>query len=128
VAARRARPAAAASLGDLAAAVAETLAAVPAQPEDAGVRALAARYARTIDEAAALADSLAQLPYDPDTAQQVARLRQRVEAHIVMVELGPKLLAALEALNASPRARAATGKPLAPAGPSALHRLRQGAA
>lgn len=109
-------------------AVRETLEKVQAAPEDAGVRALALRYGRTIDEARVLAEEAARLPYDPDTAVQVARLKTRVEAHTVMVDVGPKLLAALEALQATPRARTTAGKP-APAGAaSKLAALREGSA
>lgn len=113
--------------GEMEKAVRETLEKLQEAPEDAGVRALALRYARTIDEARKLADEAAQLPYDPDTAAQVARLRQRVEAHTVMVEVGPKLLSALEALQATPRARATAGKPAPVAAVSKLAALREGA-
>jgi hypothetical protein len=97
--------------------VAATVAALESklQPEDAALAALALRYAQTIDTAAELAELAAAVPYDPDTAQTVARLRQRVDAHAVMAEVGPKLQAALTELGATPRARAAAAKP-APAG------------
>lgn len=106
-----------AAIGDVEQSIVETLDKLVLQPEDAGLRSLALRYGRTIDESAALAEAAAQLPYDPDTAAQVARLKQRVDAHVVMSELGPKLLAALDALGATPKARAAAGRP-PPAGPT----------
>lgn len=105
-------------------AVRETLENVRVAPEDAGVRALALRYGRTIDESRALAKAAEDLPYDPDTAVMVSRLKQRVEAQAVMAELGPKLLATLDALQATPKARAVAGKPATPAGKSKLDELR----
>lgn len=113
--------------GDMEQAVRETLEKLEEQPEDAGIRALALRYARTIDDSQQLAKEAASLPYDPDTAVQVARLRQRVEAHTVMVDVGPKLLAALDALHATPKARAASTKPPAAGSASKLAALRGGA-
>jgi hypothetical protein len=107
--------------------VAETLGKLALQPEDAALAALAVRYGETIDEAAVLAAAAAAVPFDPDTAVQVARLRQRVEAHVVMADLGPKLLAALDALGATPKARAAAGKPPPPGAASKLTQLREGA-
>lgn len=113
-------------VGEMTGKTRETIGHLQLQPEDAGIAALALRYAETIDHAADLAEAAANVPYDPDTAQQVARLRQRVEAHIVMIDLGPKLQAALDALGATPKARALTGK-LAPAGSkSKLTALRDG--
>lgn len=110
----------------LAAAVRAAVAALPLQPEDGAIAELAVRLAATIDAAAELAEAAAAVPYDPDTAVQVARLRQRVDAHVVMAEVGPKLQAALEALQATPRARAQASKP-APAGrKSKLTALRAG--
>lgn len=112
------------AVGEMVARVEETLGKLQLQPEDAGLRALAVRYARTIDDAAELAEAAAGLPYDPDTAVMVARLRQRVEAHTVMVDLGPKLLAALDALGATPKSRALAGKPAPAGGKSKLTELR----
>jgi hypothetical protein len=111
----------------MAAVVDETLGQLVLGPEDAAAAALARRYAVTIDEARELAEAAARVPYDPDTAAQVARLRERVQAHVVMVELGPKLLAALDALHATPAARAKVAKPKtgATAG-SKLAQLRAG--
>lgn len=112
------------AVGEMEQAVRETLRNVTESPEDAGVRALALRYGRTIDESRALADAAADLPYDPDTAVMVARLKQRVEAQAVVAELGPKLLATLDALQATPKARAVAGKPAPAAGQSKLSALR----
>ncbi|QJY51226.1 terminase small subunit [Pseudonocardia broussonetiae] len=98
------------------------------QPEDAAMSALALQYAETIDGAAALAEEAAGLPYDPDTVVMVSRLKQRVEAHVVMVDLGPKLQAALDALGATPKSRMLAGKPAPAAGKSRLTQLREGAA
>lgn len=120
----RSRAVPAAPPGKLAEKVRETLGQLSLQPEDAAVQALAVEYAETIDRAAELAEKAAEIPYDPDTAQMVARLKQRVDAHVVMADLGPKLLAALDALGATPKARAATGKPAPPSGPSRLAALR----
>ena len=111
----------------MAAKVRETVDKLELQPEDAAVAALAVEYGETIDRAAELADAAGALPYDPDTAAMVARLKARVEAHAVMAELGPKLLAALDAIQATPKARAAAGKPAPAGGKSKLTALRESA-
>lgn len=122
------RVAPAPSPGELENRVREALENLELKPEDAGVQAIALQYARTVDEARELAEAAAQMPYDPDTAVMVARLRQRVEAHTVMADLGPKLLAALESLGASPKARAVLGKRPPPGvKASKLHQMRGGA-
>lgn len=114
--------------GEMAGKVRESLEKLELRPEDAGISALALRIARTMDDAAELAEAAAAMPYDPDTAQMVARLRQRVEAHTVVVDLAPKLQAALDALGATPKARAQVLKPTAPGSPtSKLSQLRSGA-
>lgn len=93
---------------DLVAAVEETLAAIPDRPEDAGARALARRYAAQIDAARAIAVELQAVPVDDDAdARLVERLAKRVDAGAVLADLGPRLLAVLDALGATPRARAA---------------------
>jgi len=114
--------------GGLARFVRETLEKLQLQPEDAAVSALAVEYAETIDNAAELAKAAEALPYDPDTAVMVARLKTRVDAHVVMVDLGPKLLAALDALGATPKARQVAGKPAPAGGKSKLTALREGLA
>jgi ABC-type Na+ efflux pump permease subunit len=107
--------------------VRETLSHLQLQAEDVGISAVALQYAETIDRAEELAEAAANIPYDPDTAVMVARLKARVEAHMVMAELGPKLTQALVELGATPRARAQAGKP-APAGTtSRLTAMRGGA-
>lgn len=94
-------------------AVAEALSKVAdLTPADVAARRLAARYAAAIDGAAdlaALADQAAErLDSDDVTGRQMlARLARQVEAQAVLDSLGPKLLAVLEALGATPRARAA---------------------
>ena len=111
----------------LAAKVAETLGALTLQPEDSALAAVAMEYARTIDRAAAIAARAAKLPPDPDIAEELANLRKRVSAQVTMSDLGPKLVAALDALTATPKARAAQGKPAGGNGPSRLAAMRSGA-
>lgn len=120
-------PGSSAETRGLAAKVEETLEKLDLAPEDAAVSALAVQYARTIDRAAAIAADAARVPFDPDTAEAVEQLRKRVAAHTTMSDLGPKLLAALEALQATPRARATAGKPAPAGGKSRLAALRGGA-
>jgi hypothetical protein len=77
------------------AALTRSLTAMVVLPEDEAARELAYRYARTIDA-------------NPDDA----------------VKVGPLLLAVLDALGMTPKARAATVKPGAPATASKLDELR----
>ncbi|SDU42483.1 terminase small subunit [Jiangella alkaliphila] len=115
----------------LAPAIDETIAKLEPDDVDAGVVQLARRYAALVDdarEAAALADDLADRidPEDFTTGQMVARLGAKVQAQTVLAELGPKLLAALEQLGATPAARAKLRGGGAPvAGPNRLAALRQ---
>lgn len=90
--------------GELEQSVRESLGSLELRPEDAAAQALALRYARAIDEA-----------YEP-------------EGRAVMNDLGPKLLAALVELGATPKARAAAGHPPAPTSGSKLAALRGGTA
>jgi hypothetical protein len=83
----------------LAGAVAVSLAGMTLSPEDQGVRRLAEQYALQIDQA-----------------------EDRARALEV---LGPKLLAALDALQATPLARARVSKGVTPSGPSPLDRIRE---
>lgn len=96
--------------GLLAPAVAETIRHLAPTKQDAAAVKLAQRYAITIDEAtnvaADLAASLAEATYDDDIAKRLYTLAKRVEAQTVLADLGPKLLAALESLGATPAARA----------------------
>lgn len=111
-----------------------TLDALNLTDRDRGARALALAYARRIDDATATAAAAADIDLtDASTpiTRRVTALRQRVDAVTILDQLGPKLLAALEALGATPRAAAAlTGKPgpggqaTAPPPQTALERLR----
>jgi hypothetical protein len=84
---------------------------------DQATAALAISYARLIDNAAPAARYaaalrwLAGVPVD-DPAEESLReiIVVALSAHTVASDLGPKLLAALEALILSPRARAAAKK------------------
>lgn len=105
-------------------AVSETLRNLDENARDAAARVLADRYAAAIDEAAAIAADLADVDVDEDNAQAVYALRKRVEAHQVLIDLGPKLLAVLESLGATPKGRAALGKTAAPAAGGKLAGLR----
>lgn len=108
----------------LAVKVAETLEKLTLRPEDAALAELAQEYARTIDRAHIIAARAAKIPFDPDSAEEVKRLAQRVSAQATMGDLGPKLLAALDALGATPKARSQSPKPVGKSGPSALDALR----
>lgn len=92
---------------------------------DAAALRLARRYGAAIDDAHQVAAELAALlPDDEDVRAQVAALAARVDAITTLDKLGPKLLASLEALGATPRARAAF-KPVAKgAGGGKLAQLR----
>lgn len=99
-------------------AVDETLRALDPKPEDAALVRLVQRYAATIDEAAVIAAEAADIdPEDEGTAKALRALQRRVEASVVLAEIGPKLHAALAELGASPKARAGlSGKGGAPSG------------
>lgn len=102
----------------LAADLADALEAATLRPEDGATQALAIKYATLIDEAApaakyanALAWLTGQQAADDDArARYVDIIRAALAEHSVMSDLGPKLLAALDALGMSPRARAALQK------------------
>jgi hypothetical protein len=109
----------------------EVEAALDAEPipnRDRAAAALALTYAILIDQAAPAAKYakaltwLGRLHYDDedeDAARHIDTIRIALAEHSVASDLGPKLLAALEALLLSPRARAAgvkggtDGKPAA---------------
>lgn len=110
--------------GTMLAGVRATLDKLELRPEDEALKVLAAEYAATMDKAAAIAARLAKLPPDEDTAEELQRLKQRVSAQVTMSDLGPKLLAALDALGATPKARSAAGKPATPGRTSKLVGLR----
>lgn len=111
----------------LAAKVQETLDKLELRPEDAALAALALEYGRTVDRAAAIAAQAAKIPFDPDTAEAVEQLRKRVTAHATMADLGPKILAVLDALGATPKARAQSPKATGKRAASALQAMRGGA-
>ncbi len=84
--------------------------------EDQALSRLAETYARQIDQAAgaaAHADRVLRAvdqAEDPDLYEQVAALKAKLAERTAVSDLGPKLLAALDALGASPKARAAAAK------------------
>lgn len=88
--------------------VVETLDCLALSATDQAAAQLARRYAAAIDAAAEIA-AVAELvePEDGDQAKLLQSLLRRVEAQEVLGELGPKLLAVLDALGGSPKARAA---------------------
>lgn len=106
--------------------VRETLDALELQPEDVGIAELAVEYAAAMDRAAAIAAAAAKIPYDEDTAEEVKKLRARVSQQVTVSDLGPKLLATLDALGATPKARASAGKPNPAGTTSKLTALRSG--
>lgn len=112
----------------LAPAVLEALDGLDLAPEDAALSKLAEKYAREVDgaqAAAAQADKvLREIDDDPDTAELVGALRAKLGARTALENLGPKLLAALESLGASPKARAGLGKGGASSGGGKLAQLR----
>jgi len=109
----------------LAPALATTIATLELTDEDAGVVKLAERYAATIDDAARIAAELDDLDYTEDTAKRVAALAKRVDAMTVIAELGPKLLACLEQLGATPAARSRLKGGATGAGTNRLEAARQ---
>jgi hypothetical protein len=122
------------SVGDLEAAVDETLGALTLAPEDAAAAALARRYGQQIDEAAH-AEAIAERAIktlmeddgdDGEHRRYVYALAAKVEAKELLDKLGPKLLAVLESVGATPAARSRLkgGKP-ANAAPSQLAELRR---
>lgn len=96
-----------------------TLDALELNGVDVAIASLSLEYAKTLDRAAAIAAHAAKLekllsaPKDIDLADQVRALRQRVAAHAAVSDLGPKLLSALDALQATPKSRAASPRPTA---------------
>jgi hypothetical protein len=115
----------------MSAAVALTLDALKVAPEDAAAKRLAQRYAAAID-AAERAQWLAEKALDEIPADDVMgrayiqTLAAKVEVKELLDRLGPKLLAALEALGATPQARARLrGAQPADAKPNRLGQLRQ---
>lgn len=92
-------------------AVTRSLQDVPKLPRDAAAVALARRYARVIDDAQRVAEELDGMTPDTDAqAEAIRRLAAKVEAHSVVSDIGPKLLAALNSLGMTPQARSSTQK------------------
>ena len=95
-------------------------------PRDQATAALAVGYARLIDNAAPAARYAAALRWlagveigdDPAAEGLREIIVVALSAHTVASDLGPKLLAALEALVLSPRARAAAKKAVSDAKPA----------
>lgn len=112
----------------------ESVAELKLGPADEGMRRLAEQYASAIDDAQAIAREAVRLAEsaEGDREKALSALLKRLDAGSVLGELGPKLLAALESLGASPKARAAmTGKgakPDASTGKSSLAQRRARAA
>lgn len=103
---------------------------------DAAAVALAKRYALELDDSATIARSLAKTlrkveraGLDPETYDELLALTVRIEEVHVAAVLGPKLLAALEQLQLTPKARSGVlqggGTPDADSGKSALDELRE---
>lgn len=103
----------------LAPAVAETLDALDLGPLDAGAARLACRMATQIDDAARAeraADKVLERLIDAGYSEEdslfdeVTALRQKMAARLAVTDLGPKLLAVLVELGATPKARAQIAK------------------
>lgn len=96
----------------LAPAVTQALGAIELEAEDVAAQKLAERYAREIDQAdaaAAHADKVLRAfsaDADPDLFELVKALKAKLSARVAVSDLGPKLLAALDSLGATPKARA----------------------
>lgn len=112
----------------LAPAVDDSLAALDLDPVDAALAKVAEKYAREIDGAAAAAGQadrvLREIDDDPDLSELVGALKAKLAYRSALENLGPKLVAVLDALGATPKARASASKGGAPRGPSKLATLR----
>lgn len=91
-------------------AVESTLGALQLTDADAALAKLAQRYAETIDAAAELTTYASTVlenlePDDVTGRQHLAMLAAKVGRQAVLTDLGPKLLATLQALQATPAAR-----------------------
>jgi len=112
-------------------AVEKMLAALQPDQVDAAVVRLAQRYAHDIDEAHLIAASLEPvlreiMALDPKIHDRLLPLAVRIERTAVLASLGPKLLAALEQLGATPAARARQKSGGGgDAGPNRLQALRE---
>lgn len=105
----------------------------PPDDQDAATVALAKRYALELDDAAvvstAMTKALRQLSkaeVDVELFEKFEALAARIEEAHVAATIGPKLLAALEQLNMTPKARSAVTKGGgSTGGRSALDELRE---
>lgn len=93
-------------------AVRETLDELDVGREDRALARLVLIYAMAIDDAQRIAMEAVKLAESTDDREKaLSALLRRLDAGDKLAELGPKILAALESLGASPKARAAiTGK------------------
>ena len=114
----------------VAAAVAETLAGIELTAQDRAVSRVIEGYAVLLDRAAwnaALADrALRKAGDDPELAEMVGALKAKLAERTAWENLGPKLLAALDSVGATPKGRASLGKPAGAAGGGKLAALRAG--
>lgn len=90
-------------------------------PKDQAAGALAVTYAKAIDEANVVAASLTKVlrevaELDQDTYDRLLPLAVRIERTHVLATLGPKLLATMDALLITPKARSALQKGVKDAG------------
>lgn len=89
--------------------VARTVEALRHEQPYAGAVRLALKYARAIDDAQAIAAAADRIEIDPaeDAAayRELDKLRAKVAALTVLQDLGPRLLAVLVELRATPKAR-----------------------
>lgn len=113
----------------------------PVDPRNAGVEQLAIHYAQLVDDAqpaARYTKPLRQLAIavsaaaaeDGKIAEAFDTIRAALAAHSVASDLGPKLLAALDSLGLTPKARAGKeghGGPGKPANPIDELRARRAA-
>lgn len=96
--------------------VEQALRAVALVDQDAGTEALALHYAELIDDAAPAAKYAAALEWlagvdvAPEDAKHVRAITTALARHSVASDLGPKLLATLDALGLTPKARSAVSK------------------
>jgi hypothetical protein len=112
-------------------ALAETLAALNLGEVDKAAVRLAQRYARELDDAALISAKLTKAlrelaAVDVDLHDRFLTLAVRIEESAVAASIGPKLLAVLESLGATPAARSRLEKGGVPdAGTSRLAALRE---
>ena len=119
-------------------AVNKAIAGAATTPADVAASALAKRYAHMIEDAETVAQAAALVEPESENDREVLdALRARVDSLRVLSDVGPKLLAVLTELGATPKGRAAVNGKLAPkggkddggSGPRAtLHSLRGDAA